>query len=141
MIFTLTILKSGYNMTEDGKVAGIWLQGALCYTAVICTVTWKLLAESYTINWIIIFLDLGSVATYFLCYWLESLFSIFSIHGHFNQSLQFKIHGFTIFFTTFFIYVVNLFLSEMDRLSRENKEVLELERLEKIDLKRKATIT
>ena len=36
---------------------------------------------------------------------------------------------------------MNLFLSEMDRLSRENKEVLELERLEKIDLRRKATIT
>ena len=86
VIFVLTIWLSGNNMTPDGKVAGIWLQGALCYTAVICSVTWKVLAESNTINWVIIILDFASIGVYFLCYWLEALFPIFSIYGHFDQS-------------------------------------------------------
>ena len=128
-------------MTEDGKVAGIWIQGALCYTAVIFTVTMKVLADSYTINWVIILLDLASIGVYFLCFWLEAQFSFFSIFGHFHQSFEFYIHGATIFFTTFFIFVINQFLSEMDRLKRENQEIIELERLEELDMKRKSRLS
>ena len=107
----------------------------------IFTVTMKVLAESYTINWVIIFLDLASIGTYFLCFWLEALFPFFSIFGHFDQSFEFLIHGATIFFTTFFIFVINQFLSEMDRLKRENKEIEELERLEELDMKRKSRLS
>ena len=106
----------------------MWLQGSLCYTSVIFMVTWKVLAESSTINWIIIFLDFGSIGFYFLCFWLESQIEFVQSYGYFEQSLQFYIHGATVFFLTFFMYVINKFIFEMDRVSRENKEVIELEK-------------
>ena len=79
--FIMCFIIAQQDLTEDGKTSGMWLQGCLCYTSVVFTVTWKVLSESNTINWIILFFDFGSIVVYFFFFWLESQISFLNIAG------------------------------------------------------------
>ena len=72
--FALCFSIAETDYTQLGKTSSMWLEGCLCYSAIVIIVTWKILSESNTINPIIVFFDLGSVVLYFILFWLESQF-------------------------------------------------------------------
>lgn len=140
-LFFLSFFCMQFNPSSDGKIAGLYLVGNLCYGLTIILVNVKIVQSSYLHNFWTFFILSGTIASYFMMYWFFSLFTWNGLFGLFWPTFTFPEAAFMTFLIVFMLFPLDSFFyfvtsgarRYMDEREDKMEEARKLEEMEGIE--------
>lgn len=121
-IFLIGFLYFDQALTPNGMTSDVRTDGNLIYASVVIAVTFKILFDSFVINFLVLFSATMSIVAYFLFVFVLSEFPKLDIFAQQEEMFEFKQRVLVIFFITFAALPFTTLCKAFARLDKESEE-------------------
>ncbi len=88
-MFFVSFVATERSTNPHGMTSDLWLSGGVSFAAVIIVVTSKILSDTNSFNYLILIVSLGSILSYFVCFFFWSLSHSSNVSGDYNVMASF----------------------------------------------------
>jgi len=109
----------------DGKTGDMWLEGQFIYGAVVIMVNMRILQDTYSHTFISFLFTSGSIASFYLIYYLMSLITTIEITGSYEETIKFPVYYICLVAVYLAMIPVDTLLYGLKQIEKEKQAMME----------------